>query len=159
WDGTAWLRHRPALSPPARWGHALAYDARRERVVLFGGTDTTDQVVDDTWEWDGSAWLRRAPPTSPAARTHHAMAYDTARERVVLFGGKQLQPVTWLADAWEWDGNEWRQRATPESPRPRSGHAMVFDPAREEIVMTGGVSSFFQQFADTWRYGCERMAR
>jgi hypothetical protein len=159
WDGTAWVRRTPAMSPPARWGHGLVWDARRERIVLFGGTDGADLALDDTWEWDGVRWqLCTSSTTRPTARTHHAMAYDAARERVVVFGGKQTQPFTWLSDTWEWDGTGWRQRMTPESPRPRSDHAMVFDAGRGQCVVTGGVSSFFAQFADTWLYGAERMA-
>jgi len=44
----------PAPSP--RGGHVMAYDPVRERVVLYGGFDTDDQRLADTWEWDGSTW-------------------------------------------------------------------------------------------------------
>ncbi|MHB8878486.1 MAG: hypothetical protein ACYC8T_32720, partial [Myxococcaceae bacterium] len=46
---------------PARYGHALAYDAARQRVVLFGGLDSA--YLTDTWEWDGTTWVRRTPDT------------------------------------------------------------------------------------------------
>jgi hypothetical protein len=39
--------------------HALAYDSRRERVILFGGSDGT-QTFGDTWEWDGTTWRKVA---------------------------------------------------------------------------------------------------
>jgi hypothetical protein len=35
--------------------HALAYDADRRRVVLFGG-QTAGATVEETWEWDGLTW-------------------------------------------------------------------------------------------------------
>ena len=37
WDGTRWTQPTPVMGPQARHLHALAYDAARGRVVLFGG--------------------------------------------------------------------------------------------------------------------------
>ena len=37
WNGTDWKAQKPTRRPPARHGHAMAYDATRRRVVLFGG--------------------------------------------------------------------------------------------------------------------------
>jgi len=37
WDGEAWHERRPAVAPSARRWHAMAWDAAREQVVLFGG--------------------------------------------------------------------------------------------------------------------------
>ena len=68
-----WVLASGAGSPPFREGHAMAYDAARGRVVLFGGANEYD-VFDfgDTWEWDGSAWVERTPAGSPPARFGHA---------------------------------------------------------------------------------------
>ena len=85
-------------SPDARGSPAMAYDAARQRVVLFGASLRTD-----TWEWDGSVWTRRTPANSPPWRWGHAMAYDIARGRVVLFGGFQYYASAHFADTWEWD--------------------------------------------------------
>ena len=71
----------------ARYRPALAYDAARERVVLYGGWDTTD-TFGETWEFDGSDWTQAASELqSPPARSDPALTYDEARGRVVLFGG------------------------------------------------------------------------
>jgi hypothetical protein len=55
WNGSAWGKLQPARSPSPRMVHALAYDASRKRVVLFGGT-TAQATVEETWEWDGLTW-------------------------------------------------------------------------------------------------------
>jgi hypothetical protein len=55
WNGAAWQKLQPAASPSPRMAHALAYDADRRRVVLFGG-QTADATVEETWEWDGQTW-------------------------------------------------------------------------------------------------------
>jgi hypothetical protein len=70
WDGLEWRRATDRQDGPAftahkgilaRSGYALAYDARRKRVVLFGGTAAeghAGEMFDDTWEWTGTAWVR-----------------------------------------------------------------------------------------------------
>ena len=55
WDGTKWTKAAPQTAPSARMTHALAYDAGRSRVVLFGG-GTGAAALSDTWEWDGVNW-------------------------------------------------------------------------------------------------------
>jgi hypothetical protein len=55
-SGGRWAR-LDAPGPSARSGHALAFDAARGRVVLFGGGDGTGRLA-DTWEWDGTQWSR-----------------------------------------------------------------------------------------------------
>src|SRR5262245_29068293 len=117
-----WLPRSPALSPAPRQAYALAYDAHRGRVVLFGGSDVGGPLA-ETWEWDGatSGWLELAPAVSLPARREHAMAYDVARRRVVLFGGNGRSGL--LADTWEWDGASWTQRTPAIVPPARQGHA------------------------------------
>jgi hypothetical protein len=39
---------RQNMGPPRRWGHNLAYDSQRDRVVLFGGWGAG--ALGDTWE-------------------------------------------------------------------------------------------------------------
>ncbi len=147
WDGNTWVQTTPSTSPPARDGHALAYDGARGRVVLFGGRGTTTYSA-DTWEWDGNTWVQRAPATSPPARNFFAMAYDSARGRVVLFGGSR---GGLLADTWEWDGNTWVQRTPATSPPARENFAMVYDSARGFVVLFGGHNG--PRVGDHWEYG------
>ena len=89
WDGSSWASVEPATGPAPMIDHALAYDARRDVIVLFGGTLCSDirSCLNDTWEWDGHEWALRTPETSPDGRYHSAMVYDARRGVVVLFGG------------------------------------------------------------------------
>src|SRR5262245_54514259 len=77
---------------------AMAYDAARGRVVLFGGSFANGTYSADTWEYDGQAWRLRVTTNRPSGRGGHAMSYDAARGRVVLFGGSAS---TTLRDTWE----------------------------------------------------------
>ncbi|TMB92914.1 MAG: hypothetical protein E6J45_01185 [Chloroflexi bacterium] len=73
-------------APSARMGAAMAYDAARETVVLFGGEGSRGALA-DTWTWDGSGWTLHHPATSPPARAGALMAYDPASRDLVLVGG------------------------------------------------------------------------
>lgn len=53
WDGVDWSLRSPTTTPGDRFGPAMAYDPRRGRVLLFGGTDCFPApfclVYADTW--------------------------------------------------------------------------------------------------------------
>jgi hypothetical protein len=156
WDGTEWTQVADT-GPAARSGHALAYDAARERVVLFGGERTLANLFGDTWEWDGTEWTQ-VQDVGPSARRAHAMAFDLTARRVVLFGGAGVNGAG-LNDTWLWDGGVWTQ-AADTGPAPRAASAMV---AASTIVLFGGVNLFDPApmppgspariiYGDSWRW-------
>ena len=64
WNGTEWrMLAIEGPSPGARTGHAMAFDAVRGRVVLYGGSRGPTMRA-DTWEWDGQHW-RECTSSSP----------------------------------------------------------------------------------------------
>jgi hypothetical protein len=61
WRGARWTSV-VGEGPTQRSGHQMAFDRRRARVVLFGGStvDNGRRIrLADTWVWDGNAWTRR----------------------------------------------------------------------------------------------------
>ena len=138
------------IGPGPREFVAMAYDATRKQVVLFGGS--TAKVLNDTWVWDGQLWTQ-SENMGPPARTSHALAFDSIRERVVLFGG--TDGATFLPDTWEWDGTEWTQIADT-GPSARFGHAVTFDSKRKRVVLFGGQATPLGEGAallgDTWSW-------
>ncbi|MDF1562497.1 MAG: kelch repeat-containing protein [Deltaproteobacteria bacterium] len=94
----------------------------------------------------------------PPARFDHAMAYDSDREVVVLFGGT-VDSGTGdfeLQDTWEWSlaNRSWTEvgpvTCTPTScPPKRHGHAMVYDPTLQGVVLFGG-HSYTAWLNDVW---------
>ncbi len=148
WDGAAWTQLTPAGARPlGSKVHALTYDARRGRAVLYQG-DTSA-----LWEWDGAAWTAPAVSTpKPSARGRFAMTADPVHGRVLLFGGFTGAGAT-VQDLWEWDGATWMKHeptaAPPPSPRYWSG--MTYDSARGRLVVFGGTeASAALAAADTW---------
>jgi hypothetical protein len=147
---TWWLKEgkwsrRDVEGPPARAEAAMAYDRRRQRVVLFGGyyrTAGSNVRLGDTWEWDGARW-RRISTNGPPPRSGLAVAYDESRERVVTFGGSGRSNETWA-----WDGSAWR-RVPSGGPEPRFNAALTYSLANGALLRFGG---FIEggRTADTW---------
>jgi hypothetical protein len=135
-----WVQESPQISPPARLGHAMAYDAAHGQVVLFGGWSRGGGFA-DTWLWDGVKWTQAA--FSQIQRWDHAMAYDAAHGQVVLFGGYSDGKTH--SDTWVWDGYNWTQKSPQNSPPAREFHAMAYDAAHGQVVLFGGTF-----VADTW---------
>jgi hypothetical protein len=60
WDGSSWSE-REVDGPGPLNVHEMAYDPRRERVVLCGGFHAGEGTYADVWEWDGEAWEQILP--------------------------------------------------------------------------------------------------
>jgi hypothetical protein len=124
-------------SLPSRDSAAIAYDAARGQVVLFGGLDGSHDHS-DTWLWDGHGWSQAHPAVVPPARERAAMAYDPVTKQVVLFGGivrRYHQTTLALDDMWTWNGRSWTQRHPVHEPPWSSGLAMSYDPRSRSIVL------------------------
>jgi hypothetical protein len=132
WNGSEWTLISTS-GPGARFGHTLAFDSARNRVVLFGGLNANGAAVGDTWEWNGVDWNQVAV-SGPAARFAHAMAYDPARRKTVLFGGFSGGLAS---DTWEWNGTAWTQMATTGVPA-RFYAAAAFDEQLGRVLLLGG---------------------
>jgi hypothetical protein len=101
WNGVKWSRVA-GPGPSARDHHAMAYDEKRARVVLFGGWD--GKFLGDLWEFDGT-W-KRIDARGPSARGGlPSMMYHPPRQVVLLYGGwGDDGPQT---DVWGWNGQSW----------------------------------------------------
>lgn len=157
WDGTAWTQKAiggPAPSP--RCCHAMAYDADRQVVVLFGGQTGDAQFSAETWEWNGIAWSQRAVgDPGPIARFEHRMAYDSARHVTMLFGGYDIT-INPFGDTWTWNGTAWTlaDAGGAGRPAPRAQHALAYDSTRQVTVLFGGSTTtpVGATFGDTWEW-------
>jgi cysteine-rich repeat protein len=153
YNGTTWTRDHPAQSPGERRSAPLVFDIARRRTVLFGGTALgPTRRLYDTWEYLYSGgqgqWMETTPAwVSPPPRTYHAMVYDASRGRTMLFGGAG-DYIAALADAWEYDGYQWRPVFPITIPLGREAHTMVYDAARKRVVMFGGTPNY----NETWEY-------
>lgn len=154
WDGTTWTSQVPSASPPARGGALMSFDAARAETVLFGGYTNVcaggtcgTSYFNDTWIWDGNNWTQRFPPTPPPFNGPSTLlAYDSGHQQTVLVDFFNLPVSTWV-----WDGSSWTKLNPLNSPSPRSGGALAFDPVSQKIILFGGsVSGLLLN--DTWAW-------
>ena len=156
----AWKNGRWSLvaasGPGPRTFPAVAFDAARGDVVLFGGNRVLfgdsahpPAMLGDTWVLRGREW-RRARASGPSPRAEAAIAYDPRRARIVLFGGQARVDthLTRFGDTWEWNGERW-QLVSRTGPSPRSGAAMAYVAHLGAVVLFGGSGG---PLADTWAW-------
>ncbi len=154
--GKGWVQVPVQTVPPARHNHAMCFDAARGRVVLFGGKDDRGRLFEDTWEFDGKSWTPMKV-SGPSARELCALTYDEARRVCVLTGGDaDPSGKGTLGDVWTWNGKSWQQQLTPPPAAAwlpaRSQHAAVYDLARNQTVLHGGLLSNGAIDGGTWIY-------
>ena len=126
WDGTRW-RCLSSDGPPGRDAPELAFDAHRNRLVLFGGrtrvADRQFKVLTDTWEWDGTRWALVNTLGAGPRRLHQVLGYDPSRRAVMLHGGLNTddrgKP---LSDTWRWTGARWEELTLGNPPANPENH-------------------------------------
>jgi cysteine-rich repeat protein len=148
YDGVDWLQIDTTGGPAPRDYPALAYDERRERIVMFGEISGADPDV-TTWEFDGSQWHAIAALPAPPKRRNASMVYDPNRQRVVLVGGNDGAGM--LSDTWEFDGARWEKVFTSTAYSPREAPMAAWLPSLQGIVVDGGLD-WEWTISDTWHY-------
>ena len=157
WDGERWVEiEGPGPKVSAHFG--MAYDEKRERVVLAGGFGQRGSDA-RVWELDGKTWSPVAPgetgeSSSPALRTSPRMAFHAKLGQVVLFGGETDRVHS--SDTWAWNGKAWSKIAD-EGPPGRSVHALAYDEKRGVLVMYGGAGP--GELDDLWELDGSKWSR
>lgn len=150
----SWTQKNPIASPDGRYNHAMAYDSKHRRVMLFGGFDTPSPGLygDDTWAYDyvNNTWSQRFPLNKPSARCSHSIVYNSNSDRLILFGG--WTGSTRLNDTWAYDfsKNNWTKMNPITSPSGRHEYSMSYDSKIDRVILFGGDTGIFGN--DTWAY-------
>ena len=142
----------------ARGLTSLAYDPRRNRVVMFGGGDYT-HVFDDLWALSlagAPAWSRlSAAGPIPPAREGHSLIYDALGDRMILFDGAAAGRVD---DLWalSLDAPPTWTRLTPVggSPPWHAGQSTIYDPKHRRMIIVGGIGDG----EGNWEWGTDSWA-
>ncbi|HLF07163.1 MAG TPA: kelch repeat-containing protein [Thermoplasmata archaeon] len=151
----SWKPEIQSGAPSARSGHALAFDSKRSKLVLFGGQSGSVNL-DDTWILDPSSnrWSKTDPQTSPGPRQGLALAHDPTHRRTLLFGGwsPSNRGPTWLYDQ---SNNSWAEVTGGAQPTAGYGPEMTHVGAEGKVVLFGGYSdnraTWLFDFSDrTW---------
>jgi len=156
WGDPHWAPFAASGTPPSeRVGHTAIYDPVRGRMVVFGGLKLLGSHQNDVWALSLGAspeWTLITPSgTPPSGRNCHTAIYDPVRDRMVVFGGT-ADGVSQLDDVWALSlgaSPEWTP-LTPSGTPPsgRDVHTAIYDPARDRMVVFGGVGGTFLN--DVW---------
>lgn len=132
--------------PPSRFGHAMAIDSKRDRLTIFGGVSEPG-YLGDTWTAsleDPNGWIRLEASNPPPPRHEPVMVYDPIHDRMLMFGG-WTYPESYFDDLWiltldpmpTWSSVQ----LSGTSPQGRRGHAAVYDPLRQRVLVFFGLGS------------------
>ena len=159
WDGKKWELLSES-GPRARAFGGVAYDQKRNKVILHGGRSWQGDKLTrekDLWEWDGRQWQRVSEARGTEVRDHFVLLYDEGQSRTLMAGGVELNSAkdayVWPDDCWSWDGKEWSQSKF-SWPVSRIS-AAVFDSKHQQLIVLGGgpkQSDQNEQYNDTWIY-------
>jgi hypothetical protein len=138
-----WRQLHPTGTPPGgRAMAAAAYDAVHERMIVFGGQNSSGQYG-DIWSLSLTAgsesWQQLTPSgTTPPARLAAFAAYAPARNAFVIFGGLGAD---WYNDLWllNLDSMVWHQLTPSGSvPGQRFDAASFFQVSTGRMLIFGG---------------------
>jgi hypothetical protein len=142
-----WTEMKPSTSPPGRNYHAMTYDAKSDRVLIWGGSDVDGvKPVDDgsiwSYDYNTNTWTETKPGTGafPAMRDYPQIVYDTKADRTILYGGISIgdggtDDKIW---AYEYKTNTWTKLEPSIGPGLLSRHTMLYNNAADQVILFGG---------------------
>ncbi len=154
------------------------FDAKRRRLVLFGGdngvpvncTPAPHPVgLSELWVYDAvcATFKRHSSANGPNGRARGMAVYDTDQDRMIIFGGR-FRAVSNGAyrnfnDVWALDLKtmKWKElKTTGAVPTARSNPAGAYNKLTKEMIVFGGNSSTsglsFRPHNDVWAFHLEK---
>ena len=155
-----WTQMKPASAPSKRSDYGFVYDAKADRVILFGGftynIDPLNWGFDDTWAYDYNTdtWTEMAK--GPAGILGIRLAYDSESDRIILFGGWHMKNKRFFNETWVFDfnANTWTSMQPKVSPPGRNYQAMTYDSKADRVLVWGGMDEKSEKPVDEsmWAY-------
>lgn len=165
-----WTQLSPTGTAPApRKEHASAYDATNDRLIIFGGRNSSE-YFNDTWVLtnasgssnETTSWIFLSTVgTVPPARYSVTTAYNSSTNTLIVYGGvdstNKIQMDLWLltnANGLQGTALTWSKltiEGTPPSARYRM--AGVYDETNDILIFFGGCSysdSTGTLYDETW---------
>ena len=135
-------------APSARSSAIVQYDAPRNRLIVFGGNNSTSGLtltgLGDTWALDmeTGAWTE-LDIDGPPARLFHASAHvrSATEDSIYVFGGTPNFDGPFMNDVFVFDlaSDTWTAvETTGETPEARFGAEAFYDAERQRLLIAFG---------------------
>ncbi|MGI0131038.1 MAG: hypothetical protein ACREEC_12965, partial [Thermoplasmata archaeon] len=143
-------------APTPRDETGFAWDAGDGYAVLFGGRNSTTDMMTDTWKFVAGVWSLVIASGGPEDRSGQALTYDysTGDGYLLMIGGTEGQyvPADWN---WEFSAGAW-SAVTPAAsagPGATEGGSMVYDVADGYVLYWGGfIPATGAYSSQTWMF-------
>jgi hypothetical protein len=164
-----WEQLSPSGSvPQVRYGASSAYDAARDTLIVFGGTDLTTsyndvRVLTNASGANGApAWTSRQVSGTPPSPRYHALgAYSSAQDALFIFGGVdgsgKIQADLWKLASASGAGGTSTWSSVPiagTAPTPVRGQmGGIYAAESDTLLFFGGINcgtSSCTEYSDTW---------
>ena len=147
-----WFDKKPLINPGARNYFAMASINNDDKILLFGGSDLSNQY-NDTWIYDLSDnnWTEISTSTAPSGRVFPTMAPVYNTDKIILYGGMNTTTAydneTWIFNI---SSNTWTQKTPSGTPTQSLSDAMATIYGSDRVVLfTGWVGTYN---SETWVY-------
>ncbi len=115
YTASGWVQASPAHFPGLRAGEGMAFDSVLDRIVFYGGSDST-YTYEDVWMWDGADWAAAASTiVVPTYRRSMVMVPAAGHGQLLFFGGYFNGGVGNDTDLYDWANTGGAPGATIES--------------------------------------------
>lgn len=161
-----WDRYGPGTRSQA----SAIYDSSTDQMIVFGGQHApTSTNFNDVWKVknviatssttaNNLNWVKvSASGKAPSNRFGHTAVYNPVSNRMILFGGGTGFPGPCLNELWLLKNPNgvgtptWSQLSPAGTlPPPREGHTVVYDSAKNIMVVFGGTDCLGNYYNDVW---------
>jgi len=148
-----WSQLTPSNPPAGVFGAGMAYDARSNSSILYGG-EYYSVVYNQTWSYHRGVWTR-IYGNAIHRLFYQGLTYQSNGGYVLMFGGLGNGCPT--SETWEFASGIWTQVTPRHYPSARYGETLSYDPADGYSVLFGGSGtctwlSNLTPHSDTWTW-------
>ncbi|MFA5859929.1 MAG: kelch repeat-containing protein [Elusimicrobiota bacterium] len=148
-----WISGNIYNTPYARRYSQIIYDELTKTMLVYGGSNNTDEVYGDMWEYNPAIdrWELIKPVTSPGKRYGHSMCY-LGNGKIFVFGGKNDSNEVY-GDTWLYDRNTdiWTMIITTGTVPGKRFMMSAVSTDSNTVILFGGISEG-QYKRDTWLF-------
>jgi len=137
-----WTQVWPGTPPTGRELSEMTFDQTANRIILFGGYDSTWTTMADTWSYNivTNTWTNLNPPSPPLGMYGGGLVYSPALGRDILVGGYTYTGFVYVTDTWLYDSasNRWSKLTVNGSYAGQTYGILTYDTSTNITLLVRG---------------------